>query len=239
MNQIKIILVQTLYAGNIGSVCRAMKNMGLSHLVLVDPVAKLSDNQAMFFAASAQDILESVQICSSIEEAILGARLVIGTSARHRKVSMKSCSIDELLPRIKSHVKREEEVAILFGPEDSGLSNEMYGLCHYRLYIESHVQYPVLNIAMSVMVIAYSIFKYLGDESTTLASYDSEPEYPVAEEVNAFYNYLVDLMTRKQFYDENNPQLTLPKLKRIFSKAGLETSELRLLFGLFKALDKP
>ena len=153
---VRIILVEPQHPGNIGAGARAMKNMGFNDLWLVNP-KRFPDPQADWRAAGATDLLERSRVASTLNEAIADCQLVIGTSARGRNIPRPSIFAKEL-PGLISRHPADLKVAILFGREDSGLTNDELQLCHYHLQIPSDEGYPVLNVAMALQIVVYELF---------------------------------------------------------------------------------
>ena len=156
LENIRIILVEPQHPGNIGAGARAMKNMGCNDLWLVNP-KRFPDPQADWRAAGATDLLEDSRLCSTLKEAVADCQLVIGTSARVRNIPRPSIFAKELPDLISRH-PADLKVAILFGREDSGLTNDELQLCHYHLQIPSDEGYPVLNLAMALQIVVYELF---------------------------------------------------------------------------------
>ena len=157
LRNITIVLVRPQYAGNIGSVCRAMKNMGLSRLILVSPGQDPLSAEARMMATSARDILQKAKIFSSLEEALRGFRWIAGTSARKGINRGPFISPREISPEILQHA-RSIPVAILFGPEDRGLTNQDLDPCHALIRISTHPGLSSLNLAQAVMVMGYELY---------------------------------------------------------------------------------
>jgi TrmH family RNA methyltransferase len=157
LQNITIVLVRPQYAGNIGSVCRAMKNMGLSRLILVSPGQDPQSAEARMMATSAKDLLHKTKIFSSLEEALQGFRWIAGTSARKGIHRGPFISPREISPEILQHA-RSIPVAILFGPEDRGLMNRELDPCHALIRIPTHPGLSSLNLAQAVMVMGYELY---------------------------------------------------------------------------------
>ena len=156
LRNITIILVSPQYAGNIGSVCRAMKNMGLTRLILVSPEQDPLSAEARMMATSAKDILQKAKIFSSLEDALQGFRWIAGTSARKGINRGPFISPREICPEIIQHA-RSIPVAILFGPEDRGLTNRELDPCHALISIPTHPGLSSLNLAQAVMLVGYEL----------------------------------------------------------------------------------
>jgi tRNA (cytidine32/uridine32-2'-O)-methyltransferase len=151
LDQIRIVLVNTTNSGNIGAAARAMKNMGITQLVLVDPIAVI-DGDAIVRASGASEILDSCVIVSSLEEAVAGCGLVIGTSARGRHIPWPLCSPRECATKAKQAVLNNNSVALVFGRESRGLTNEELHKCNAHVHIPTNPDFSSLNIAAAVQV---------------------------------------------------------------------------------------
>ena len=172
-NLINIVLVETSHPGNIGSVARAMKTMGLSKLSLVNP-RKFPSGDANALAGNALDVLENAQIFNSIEEAIEDSTFVYATSSRNRTIQWPTVNSEEGASLIVKQSSSEKKVSILFGREDRGLTNEELQLANTHIEIPANPEYPVLNVAMSAQVLCYEIFK--ASNSTESRDWHDYPE---------------------------------------------------------------
>lgn len=244
LDQIKIVLVETSLPANIGSAARAMKTMGLSQLCLVSPLKPL-DEQAEALAAGAKDVLESAQIFESFDDAIADCQLVIGTSARLRHLQ---ASLIEPRACGELAVKRAAlgKVAIVFGRERVGLTNEELLKCHYHLNVPTNPEYGSLNLAMAVQLAAYEVrMAYLAQQANQQAVENSqsfaenpslvETDYPTAQALEHFYQHTERLYKTLGFIRNDAVML---KLRRLYQRANLETNELNLLRGMVTAIEK-
>lgn len=248
LDQIQIVLVETSLPANIGSAARAMKTMGLSHLRLVAPKQPL-DEQAEALAAGAKDVLENAHIFDTFDEAIADCQLVIGTSARLRHLQ---ASLIEPRTCGELAVKRaaQGKVAIVFGRERVGLTNEELLKCHYHLNVPTNPEYGSLNLAMAVQLAAYEVrMAYLAQLSTQQANQQAventqsfaenrplaEADYPTAEALEHFYQHTERLYKALGFIRNDAVML---KLRRLYQRAELETNELNLLRGMLTAVER-
>lgn len=233
LDNIRIILVNTSHTGNIGSTARAMKTMGLSDLYLVDPVSA-PDGKSSALAAGAGDVLANATTVSELSEAVKGCSLVVGTSARSRTLPWPM-----LTPR-ECGVKMVQEgqkgpVALVFGRENNGLSNEELQLCHFHVCIPANPEYSSLNLAAAVQTLCYEIrMGYLDIESYP----DIESEYPLSEDLERFYVHLERTLTDTGFIVKNHPGVVMTKLRRLVNRARPESQELNILRGILSAIDK-
>ena len=230
LSYISIVLVETTHSGNIGSVARAMKTMGLVKLILVNPMTKIN-HDSVALSSSAHDILETAIIMPDLPSAIQDCHLVIGTSARSRSLDWKQLSPQEIGEKA-IHCHSDFQCAIVFGREKSGLTNEELQLCHYHAIIPTQPNYSSLNLAQAVQIIAYEIYKTHQKRHSLDVSHKNQIEYPKKEELSLFYHYLETLLITTQFIQKDNPRHIMAKLKRLFNKASLEKNELNILMGI-------
>lgn len=232
LDQIQIILIETSHSGNIGSAARAMKTMGLTHLRLVAPKQGI-DEQAIALAAGAQDVLQQAEIFTTFDQAVADCQLVIGTSARLRHlqnslIEPRACG--ELAVARAAGGK----VAVVFGRERVGLTNEELLKCHYHLTIPTNPDYGSLNLAMAVQLVSYEIrMAHLACQS--LPDLPQAADYPNAEALEYFFAHTERLYKQLGFIQNEAVML---KLRRLFLRANLETTELNLLRGMLTAVEK-
>lgn len=238
LNNITIVLVRPQYAGNIGAVCRAMKNMGLSRLILVSPVQDHLSSEARMMALAAKDILEKAEIYPSLDNALQGFRWLAGTSARAGRNRGPFITPREICSEILNHA-RSIPVAILFGPEDRGLTNEELAPCQALVSIPTHNKLRSLNLAQAVMIFCYELFL------ANLAQ-QGEKNYPphiipspLAEfqKLEKMYAHLEELLLKIGFLDPKNPKRIMHSLRRIFGRAQLTDRDVAILRGIFRQLE--
>lgn len=233
LDNIHIILVETSLPANIGSAARAMKTMGLSQLRLVAPKLPI-DEQAEALAAGAKDLLDNAQIFLSFDEAIADCQLVIGTSARLRHlqntlIEPRECG-DLVLQRAT-----QGKVALVFGRERVGLTNEELLKCHYHLNFPTNPDYGSLNLAMAVQLASYEIRMAYLQNSSEKRPLAEEKEYPTAEALEHFFAHTERLYKELGFIRN---EAVILKLRRLYQRAELETNELNLLRGMLTAVDR-
>jgi tRNA (cytidine32/uridine32-2'-O)-methyltransferase len=228
---IRIVLVETSHPGNIGAAARSMKTMCLDRLVLVNPVS-FPHAEASARASGATDILEQAQIAKNLDEALAGCVLVAGTSARRRALGPQA-----LAPRTCVHkltqVSPDQDVAVLFGRERTGLTNEETDRCHYLMHIPANPEYASLNLAAAVQVIAYEFM--LARESSASASPDVSP-LATADEMEGLYAHLESAARDSGFLDPVNPKHLMRRLRNLFNRAHPDQSEVNILRGLLNAM---
>ena len=212
---VMFILVGTTHPGYIGAAARAMKNMGIKQLGLVAP-KQFPHEKAFYRAKAATDILENAQVHETLIEAVSGFQLVIGTSARNRKIPWPIMSHREAAKEILSNHKGANKIAVVFGREDRGLTNEELGLCNLHVHIPSSDEYSSLNLSQAIQIIAYEI--RLRGLSTEGKSKKQEWDGPLAEnaEIERLIEHFDELMQEVEFYDIDNPRLLLTRVRRFF-----------------------
>ena len=240
---IRIVLIQTSHPGNIGSAARAMKTMGLSELYLVNPKS-FPDDQAVAMSSNAADILNNAHVVDTLQEAIADCQLVVGSSARHER-SLKwdildSRSCGELVAK----QAKASKVAILFGRESSGLSNEELALCRHLVHIPTNPDYSSLNVASAVQILGYECriasLKNEGLEENHADNANADPDdaWITAKESEGYFEHLQSILIELDFLDPDNPRYLMPRLRRLYSRSGITRSELNILRGMLTAIQK-
>ncbi|MDX1900549.1 MAG: tRNA (cytosine(32)/uridine(32)-2'-O)-methyltransferase TrmJ [Gammaproteobacteria bacterium] len=234
---VRVILINTSHPGNIGAAARAMKTMGLSQLTLVDPIA-FPDPKAVEMASGANDILEKAIVASTLDEAIEDCTLIAGTSARSRTIPWPVVSPREFAEKITSEKYAAHKIAILFGREQSGLTNEELQRCHFHIQIPSHPNYSSLNLAAAVQIIAY---EYRIAELAQTTTPKIEWDYPPAtsKELEGFYQHLSEVLTVARFLKPEAPRQLMTRLRRLFNRTELDSMEINILRGILTALGNP
>ena len=235
LNSVKVVLVGTTHPGNIGATARAMKNMGILDLALVEPKEFPSD-VATFRSKAAKDILEKASVHTSLEEAISECELVVGTSARGRTVPWPVLNPREAAEEMhKSSLNGK--VAIVFGREDRGLTNEELGLCNFHVHIPSDPEYSSLNLSQAVQILAYEIrLSYLQDRHVNKEYWDVE--LANNEQTERLINHMDELMQEVDFYDVENPRKLLVRVRRFFKRSKIDIMEANIFRGLFASIQK-
>lgn len=235
-NRIRIVLVNTSHPGNIGAAARALKNMGLARLVLVAPQDYPSD-QALWRAAGASDVLERVQVVETLDEAIADCSLVVGTSARERRIPWPLVTPRECGDRVWAEAT-SHEVAIVFGREDRGLTNDELQKCQYHVHIPANPDYSSLNLAAAVQVIAYEIrMTHLNEAAGKNVHFDDWDLPPApAKDLEFYYQHLEETLVELQFLNPENPRQTMTRLRRLYNRVRLDQMELSILRGMLTAI---
>lgn len=233
-DRIRIVLVGTQHPGNIGSAARALKTMGLGRLVLVAPVRPLGA-ESFALAAGATDVLDAALTFDTLAEAVADCRLVLGCTARSRKISLQ-----ELLPRDGAQravdTAGDSEVALVFGRERTGLENHELQLCHAAIHIPANPDYSSLNLAAAVQVLSYELRLAL----LAAAAAGAPPAAPAAprdppashDHMERFFAQLAETLDVIDFHKGRSPDSAMRKLRRLFLRADLDERELRLLRGI-------
>ena len=237
INNIRIVLVNTTHPGNIGGVARAMKNMGLTQLYLVDPKDYPSE-QAEWRASNALDVLASAKVVDVLDDAIADCGLVIGTSARERRIPWPLLAPRECADRSIAEAG-QHPVAIVFGREDRGLTNEELHKCHYHVHIPSNPEYSSLNLAAAVQVVAYELrvgclTVQQGGEGLHFDDWDMPPANVQAQE--NYYQHLEETLLKLGFIQEGNPRQTMTRLRRLYSRVRLDEMELAIMRGMLTSI---
>lgn len=232
LHNIRVVLSHTSHPGNIGAAARAMKTMGLSRLCLVNP-KRFPDAAADAMASGATDVLADATVCASLDEALQGAVLVVGLTARKRDLSHVMLTLREAAPQILARAG-EAPVALVFGTEMSGLSNAELEKCQMLITIPVNPEYGSLNLAAAVQVVAYEL------RSCELPVPQPVKGFPSAtfEEVDQFYEHLERTLIEIDFLDPKHPKRLMTRLRRLFSRAALEKEEVNILRGVLKAASR-
>ncbi len=235
LDNVKVVLVGTSHSGNIGSAARAMKVMGLTTMVLVDPQCEV-DAQTVALAAGASDIALNAKIVSTLEEAVADCGLVVGSSARSRTLEWPMLEPRECGEKFAIEGE-SHPVALVFGRERTGLTNEELQTCHYHVCIPANPEYSSLNLAMAVQTLSYEI--RVAHLAKLESQYAEKPEldYPRHKELEMFYEHLEKVIIKTQFIDQDNPGQVMNKIKRLFSRARPEKQELNILRGILTSVE--
>jgi tRNA/rRNA methyltransferase len=233
LRRIRIVLAGTSHPGNIGSAARAMLTMGLQRLVLVSP-RRFPDPEAVALASGATSVLDAAIVVATLDDALAGAVLTIGLSARPREFAGQVLSMREAA-RCAVAQASTGDVALVFGNEMSGLSNAELSRCSVIATIPANPAYASLNLASAVQVAAYELFVACHGGEVWRA-----PRFPAAthEEVEDLYAHATRTLTALRFLDPRMPRRLLPRLRRLFARAGLEREEVNILRGILTRIDQ-
>lgn len=237
LGQIRIVLVNTSHTGNIGSAARAMKTMGLGELWLVDPVNPV-DEQAIALSAGASDILAQSKTVGTLAEAVADCGLVIGTSARSRTWSWPMLDAREAGEKAMAEAPKHK-VALVFGRERTGLSNDELQQCHFHVAIPANPEYSSLNLAMAVQTLSYETrMAWLAKEQEPTDEAEPEQDYPLSQDLERFYTHLEETLLETGFIIKPHPGQIMTKLRRLFNRARPEAYELNILRGILTSVQK-
>ena len=251
---IRIVLIQTSHPGNIGSAARAMKTMGLSTLYLVKPKS-FPDAQATTLSSNASDVLDDAVVVESLQEALVGCEWVVGSSARDARslswgvLDARSCGEQAVNKASTS------KVALVFGRESSGITNDELALCHSLVHIPTNPEYSSLNLASAVQLLSYEcrvaslslVLKRQNSDSEWLDSealLDTETKQQKQSDVvtvdamESYYQYLEKSMIEAGFLDPESPKHLMTRLRRLYARTEISPSELNILRGMLVALQK-
>ena len=231
--RIRIVLVRTRHPGNIGAAARAMLTMGLTRMVLVAP-ARFPDPEADALAAGANAVLESAQVVATLDDALAGCALVIGLSARPREFAGRVLALREAAAEAIVHTGAGD-VALVFGTEMSGLSNEELARCGIAATIPTNEDFASLNVAAAVQVAAYELRVTSGASRVWTA-----PRFVAAthDEIESLHAHARKTLTTLRFLKPDNPRRLMPRLRRLFGRAQLEREEVNILRGILARVDE-
>lgn len=240
LDRVRVVLCRTSHPGNIGAAARAMKTMGLSRLYLVSPLCEV-DAVAEARAAGATDVLTGAVRCTSLVEALSGCVHAVALSARLRDLGPVASGVREsAAPLLKEALVGD--VAIVFGNESSGLSNEELQRCQKAVTIPSNPAFSSLNLGAAVQVMGYELrmaaYREAPPALTTPATPFSSPAAAL-DEIERFYAHLESALIATGFHDPAKPRRLMPKLRRLFGRAGLEKDEINILRGILDSIEKP
>lgn len=233
LDNIRIVLVETSHPGNLGAAARAMKVMGLSRLYLVNPKCEV-DDEARARASGAVDVLEQAVVCNALDDALAGTVLSAACTSRRRDLPHPAYTPRQAAPELLGHAV-SAPVALVFGSETFGLSNEHLMKCRWLLNIPTNPDYASLNLGAAVQVCAYEL--RCTQEDATLAL----PEFQLAghEEVERLMQAMEVSLVQWGFLDPAHPKRLMPRLRRFFARAGLEKEEVAIWRGIFNSPNNP
>lgn len=234
LDRIRIVLVNTSHPGNIGSAARAMKTMGLSRLYLVEPEA-FPHQKALEMSAGANDILDQAVVVNTLSEAISDCALVIGSSARMRAVPWPLHTPREMMEKVKQE-PGDSEIAILFGREKSGLTNEELQCCHWHVQIPANPDYSSLNLAAAVQVLAYELRVASLEAETVEDVWDYR--LSTADEMERYFKHLEDVLIKLDFLKPSAPRKLMSRLRRLYLRVRPDVMEMNILRGILTAIEE-
>ncbi len=233
MQNTRIVLTHPSHPGNIGATARAMKNMGLSELYLVNPKV-FPHHDATVRASGADDVLRTAVIVDRLEDALHDCQHVFATSARSRRLEWPLCTPREAATNIISN--QPEKAVIVFGRESSGLTNDELSLCHTHIYIPTQEHFSSLNLAAAVQVVVYELFA--SQHATEGEVANAKSDLATTDEQNGFICHLADTMVQVGFLNPRQPRKLMQRIRRLFARAQLSKTEINILRGFLSAVDK-
>ncbi|HWH47246.1 MAG TPA: RNA methyltransferase [Burkholderiales bacterium] len=231
LDRVRIVLCETSHPGNIGAAARAMKTMGLSRLVLVNP-KHFPHADAEAFASGALDVLGKARVCETLEAALAGTVLAVASTSRHRDLTHEVVDCREACKRIVQDAL-EHEVALVFGPERTGLAVRDVNKCQLIAVIPANREYSSLNLAQAVQVFAYELGMSAGGAVPHTQAFANVATH---EELEGFYQHLEDVFHKSGFLDPQEPKRLMQRMRRLFARARLEKEEVNILRGFLRAV---
>lgn len=229
---IRVVLSHTSHPGNIGSAARAMKTMGLGQLCLVRP-RHFPHPEADALSAGAVGVLQTAEVHATLEDALAGCVIAAGLTRRQRGLSHEPLDAREAATKLIA-IAQTQPVALVFGNETSGLSNEELGKCQMLVTFPANPDYPSLNLAAAVQIMAYELrMAALGEAQVNAAG----RELARLEDVEFFFSRLEETLIDIRFLDPAHPKKLMPRLRRLFSRAQIEKEELSILMGILKQVN--
>ena len=237
LDNIRIVLIQTSHPGNIGSTARAMKTMGLSELYLVNPKS-FPDKQATTMSSNASDILEDAKVVETLQDALVDCNWVVGSSARsERSLEWDVAEARECAENVVDKTQ-SGNVALVFGRESSGITNEELAFCHQLVHIPTNPEYSSLNLASAVQLISYEcrVASLRGVQAQINKTLDEK--VATADAMESYYDALEGAMIETSFLDPESPKHLMTRLRRLYARAQVTPSELNILRGMLVAFQK-
>lgn len=233
---IRIVLVRPTHPGNVGATARAMKNMALRNLYLIEP-ERFPSPEATDRAAGADDVLESAVMCASLDEALKDCHLVVGTTARSRRIEWPTLDPAAGASRLVEGAK-QGPVALLFGQERTGLLNSELDRCHFVVTIPADEAYSSLNLASAVQILAYEIYRTALAGSAANTTEAREGRLASSEDMQRFYQHLEEVLQEIEFLDPDNPRFLMRRLMRLFNRAAMDDNEINIMRGILMSIQK-
>lgn len=236
---VRIVLVETTHAGNVGGAARAMKNMGFGELYLVQP-CQFRTHDGYARASGANDLIDSAVVCETLAEALTDCTLVFGTSARARAMQWEDCSLRDAVSSLDvGH--EHEKIAFVFGRERSGLTNEELALCHRRVHIPSNPEFSSLNLAAAVQLVTYELSTSInkqGPVERTTEKLEEGGEIAAVDDMDRFYEHLESTLINIEFLDPENPRRLMRRLRRFYNRGRPSKMELSIFRGILAATER-
>ena len=236
-DRVRVVLVNSAQPGNIGGAARAMLNMGLTRLYLVDPEVFPSD-RAVWRAAGATQILDNAQVFARLEDAVADCQLVIGTSARERRIQWPLVDPKECVSRMFQEPP-DTEIALVFGREHSGLTNGELQQCHWHVHIPSNADYSSLNLCAAVQVVAYELrMQHLQQQGELPLPQEWDEPLATNKQLEMLIQHFEQAMTTTGFFDPEKPRQTMTRLRRMLTRIRADESEVAILRGFLASAER-
>ena len=233
-NNIHFILVRPQMGENIGFVARAIKNFNITKLRIVDPKCNWPSQKALATSVGANDVLKSSKIYDSVNKSIADLRVVFASTSRIRKVNKKIISILDL----RKKIKKKQKIGIMFGPEDSGLSNDELNCANYLVKIPTNRKFSSLNLSHSAIIFCFQLFQHFSNKKVI---YNSTYKSSVANksQVNKFLNFIIHELDKKGFLQPDHKRKSMIRnINNIFHRLNLSEQEIHILLGIFSTLNE-
>jgi tRNA/rRNA methyltransferase len=232
------LLVETSHPGNVGSAARALKTMGFHDLRLINPriqnIAK--EPEAIALASGASDVLLNSQESSSLESTVQECSLVLGLTSRDREFGPPALNWVDARALIRETVEAGQRVALMFGPERTGLDNQHLALCTHRVLLDANPEYPSLNLAQALMVCAFTLRETLNSDSERVLTSPSQIEYADPAAISAMLDHWRSGLEAIGYLDPANPKKLMARLQALFARSRLQKEEIDLLRGIAKQM---
>ena len=230
LDHITIVLVGTRSAGNIGSTARAMQNMGLSSLKLVEPREHLTPD-AFKMASRAVQLVEQAQVYESFGKAVAEEQILVGTtSARERSTHQRFYTPKQIAPIIREYAETQK-VALIFGPENRGLTDAQLARCQYLVVVPSHGEFPVLNLAQTVLLMAYEVYTLDPVERT------SPPVLVSQDQRDEMFQHIEEALIQIGFLSSSSPEPIMKSIRRFLGKAELTARDVKIVRGIMSQME--
>ncbi|MFN3581744.1 MAG: tRNA (cytosine(32)/uridine(32)-2'-O)-methyltransferase TrmJ [Pseudomonas sp.] len=246
LDNVRVVLVNTSHPGNIGGAARAMKNMGITQLVLVDP-ERFPDPEANARASGADDVLQGARVVATLEEALADCVLVMGTSARDRRIPWPVVDPREAADKVLDQLAELPgcQVALVFGREDSGLTSDELQRCQFHVHIPSNPDFSSLNLGAAVQVLSYELrMQSLQRQGQPTRMHKVETtatqnEIPTtADEMEQYFGHLQQVLVEIGFLDPQKPRQLMPRLRRLYGRIRINRMEMNILRGILTETQK-
>ena len=233
LDRVRVVMSHTTHPGNIGACARAMKVMGLSRLYLVNP-RHFPHDEAVAMSSGATDVLDAAVLCDSLDAALAGTVAQAALTARRREMALPVRDVRAAATELATLLAGgSHEIALVFGTESSGLTNEEVAMCSLPVTISTSDTYRSLNVAAAAQIMCHELRVAVGAAPPVTTD---APEPASHEGLESLYALIEQLMLDAGFLDRVNPGRAMPRLRRLFGRAQVEAEELHLLMGALKAI---